>query len=72
MKPLPRTKAFTKDLLVSSALMVMGTFIPGSVLDQGFQAHMGGIAIGLGLGWLIRAILGNSQEVSSQPSSQKE
>lgn len=72
MLPLPRTKEFTKDLLVSCALMVMGTFIPGSVLDQGFQAHMGGIAIGLGLGWLVRAILGNAPKISSQHSSQKE
>jgi hypothetical protein len=52
--------------------MVMGTFIRGSVLDQGFQAHMDGIAMGFGLGWLIRAILGSAKQVSSQPSSKKE
>jgi hypothetical protein len=54
---IPRTREAIQDTLVAAAFMVMGVALPGALLDQGFEAHIGGIALGTGLGWLVRSIM---------------
>ncbi len=58
---IPRTKACLNDLLIAAAFLAMGFFLPGSILDKGFYAHLGGIAIGLGVGWMIKSIIAHTQ-----------
>jgi len=52
---IPRTKASIKDTFIASAFIVMGLLLPGSLLNSGFEAHMGGVAMGVGIGWLVRS-----------------
>ncbi|MEO1767698.1 hypothetical protein [Thiobacter aerophilum] len=48
-------------MLIAGAFIVMGALLPGSLLDKGFEAHIGGIAMGLGIGWLIKSIIDHSK-----------
>jgi len=45
------------DTLIAGAFMTMGVLLPGALLDRGFEAHVGGIALGIGLGWLIKSTI---------------
>ncbi|HNO76226.1 hypothetical protein [Nitrosomonas mobilis] len=55
---LPRSKEAIKDTVVSSAFVAMGVLMPGGMLDSNnFQVHLGGIAIGIGIGWLVKSII---------------
>lgn len=54
---IPKTKEGVTDALVASAFIAMGALMPGSLLDKGFEAHIGGIALGIGVGWLIKSII---------------
>jgi membrane associated rhomboid family serine protease len=51
---------------MASAFMALGSFLPGSLLDKGFEAHIGGIALGIGLGWLIKSIIDHTKGVKSE------
>ena len=42
---IPRSKESIRDYLIASAFMALGSFLPGSLLDKGFEAHIGGIAL---------------------------
>ena len=54
---LPRSKAAVKDTVIAAAFITMGTLLPGSLLDKGFEAHIGGIVLGIGIGWLVKSII---------------
>jgi membrane associated rhomboid family serine protease len=54
---IPSTKAIVQDTLIAGAFMTMGVLLPGALLDRGFEAHVGGIALGIGLGWLIKSTI---------------
>ena len=63
---IPRSKESIRDYLIASAFVALGTFLPGSLLDKGFEAHIGGIALGIGLGWLIKSVIDHSKGVKSE------
>lgn len=63
---IPRSKESIRDYLVASAFMALGAFLPGSLLDKGFEAHIGGIALGIGLGWLIKSVIDHTKGVKSE------
>lgn len=54
---IPKSKEAINDMVVAAALILMGTLLPGSLLDKGFEAHVGGIALGIGVGWLVRSVI---------------
>ncbi len=54
---LPHTKEAVKDTVVAAAFMAMGALLPGSLLDKGFEAHVGGVVLGIGVGWLVKSII---------------
>lgn len=58
---IPKSKDAVRDTLIAGAFIVMGVFLPGSLLDKGFEAHIGGIALGIGIGWLIKSIIDHSK-----------
>jgi len=58
---IPKSKESIRDMLIAGAFIAMGALLPGSLLDKGFEAHIGGIAMGLGIGWLIKSIIDNSK-----------
>lgn len=58
---LPHTKEAVKDTVVAAAFMTMGALLPGSLLDKGFEAHVGGIVLGIGIGWLIKSIIDHNK-----------
>lgn len=58
---IPHSKDVVRDALIAGAFIVMGVFLPGSLLDKGFEAHIGGIAMGLGIGWLIKSVIDHSK-----------
>lgn len=54
---IPRSKEVLKDTFIACAFMAMGVLMPGSLLSSGFAAHMGGIAMGVGIGWLVKSLI---------------
>ena len=63
---IPRSKAAVQDTLIAGAFIAMGALLPGSLLDKGFEAHVGGIALGIGIGWLIKSIIDHAKGVQRE------
>jgi len=63
---IPRSKVAINDMVIAAAFIAMGVLLPGSLLDKGFEAHVGGIALGIGIGWLIKSIIDHKKGVSSE------
>lgn len=63
---IPKTKEAVRDTLIASAFIAMGSMLPGSLLDKGFEAHIGGIALGIGIGWLIKSVIDHTKGVKSE------
>ena len=63
---IPKTKEAVRDTLIASAFIAMGSLLPGSLLDMGFEAHIGGIALGIGIGWLIKSVIDHTKGVKSE------
>lgn len=63
---IPRSKEAVRDTLVAGAFIAMGALLPGSLLDKGFEAHVGGIALGIGIGWLIKSIIDHAKGVQCE------
>lgn len=61
--------ALLRDVLIGSAFMTMGALLPGSLLTSGFEAHIGGIAMGIGIGWVVKSFITNAAEDTNQTSS---
>ncbi|GLW61531.1 hypothetical protein Hthe01_18800 [Hydrogenophilus thermoluteolus] len=60
---IPKSKEALSDILIACAFLAMGAILPGSLLDKGFEAHIGGIAFGVGIGWLIKSIIDHTKGV---------
>jgi len=65
---IPKTKEAVRDTLIASAFIAMGSLLPGSLLDKGFEAHIGGIALGIGIGWLIKSVIDHTKGVRKSES----
>jgi hypothetical protein len=65
---IPKTKEAVRDTLIASAFIAMGSLLPGSLLDKGFEAHIGGIALGIGIGWLIKSVIDHTKGVIKSES----
>lgn len=63
---IPSSKEAVQDTLIAGAFIVMGVLLPGSLLDKGFEAHIGGIALGIGIGWLVKSIIDHTKGVKSE------
>ena len=63
---IPRSKEAIRDYVIASAFVALGTFLPGLLLDKGFEAHVGGVALGIGLGWLIKSVIDHTKGVKSE------
>ena len=63
---IPRSKEAVRDTLIAGAFIAMGALLPGSLLDKGFEAHVGGIALGIGIGWLVKSIIDHRKGVESE------
>lgn len=63
---IPRSKEAVQDTLIAGAFIAMGVLLPGSLLDRGFEAHVGGMALGIGIGWLIKSFINHSKGVQRE------
>ena len=54
---LPHTRGFIRDIAVAGGFIAIGILAPGSPIQNGFEAHLGGMSLGLGLGWLIKSFI---------------
>lgn len=63
---IPRSKAAVQDTLIAGAFIAMGALLPGSLLDKGFEAHVGGVALGIGIGWLVKSVINHSKGVQRE------
>lgn len=63
---IPRSKAAVQDTLIAGAFIAMGALLPGSLLDKGFEAHVGGIALGIGIGWLVKSVINHSKGIQRE------
>ena len=53
-------KDYIKDIIIAGVFIALGILLPGSTIaDQAaFTANITGISTGIGIGWLIKTILG--------------
>lgn len=63
---IPRSKGAIQDMVIAAAFITMGVLLPGALLDKGFEAHVGGIALGIGIGWLVKSIIDHSKGVQRE------
>lgn len=63
---IPKSKEAVRDMLIASAFIAMGVLLPGSLLDKGFEAHIGGVALGVGIGWLVKSIIDHMKGVERE------
>lgn len=63
---IPKSKEAVRDTLIAGAFIAMGALLPGSLLDRGFEAHIGGIALGIGIGWLVKSIIDHTKGVKRE------
>jgi membrane associated rhomboid family serine protease len=59
---IPRTKEAIKDYIYAGAFVAAGVLMPNSVVDTGFEAHISGLAIGAGIGWLIKSVIAHAKK----------
>lgn len=59
---IPRTKDAIQDYIYAGAFIAAGVLMPNSVVDTGFETHISGIAIGVGVGWLIKSTITHSKK----------
>lgn len=52
---IPRSKEAAKDMTIGAALVALALVMPNGITDGDFASHLGGIAMGIGLGWLIKS-----------------
>jgi hypothetical protein len=64
---IPKSKEAVRDTLIAGAFIAMGALLPGSLLDKGFEDHIGGIALGVGIGWLVKSIIDNAKGDTHEP-----
>jgi membrane associated rhomboid family serine protease len=65
---LPHTRGFIRDVVIAGGFIAIGILAPGSPIENGFEAHLGGISIGLGLGWLIKCFVDLKGSNDAKPS----
>ena len=63
---IPRSKEAIRDYVIASPFLTLGAILPGSLLDKGFEAHIGGVVLGIGVGWLIKSIIDHTKGVKSE------
>ena len=63
---IPRSKGAIQDMVIAAAFITMGVLLPGALLAKGFEAHVGGIALGIGIGWLVKSIIDHSKGVQRE------
>lgn len=63
---IPRSKEAVKDTLIACAFMSMSFLLPPALLINGFEAHIGGIALGIGIGWLVKSFIAEKQHDVSE------
>ena len=54
---LPHTRGFVRDIAITGGFIAIGILAPGSPIENGFDAHLGGMSVGIGLGWLIKSFI---------------
>ena len=54
---LPHTSGFIRVVAIAGGFIAIGILAPGSPIETGIGAHLGGMSMGLGLGWLIKCFV---------------
>ncbi|MHB1677830.1 MAG: hypothetical protein ACYCSS_09890 [Sulfuriferula sp.] len=63
---IPRSRESIKDMAIAGAFIAISLFVPGQSIIAGFSANISGIALGIGLGWLIKSIIDHLQGVKRE------
>lgn len=58
---IPHSKEAIRDMVIAGAFIAMGILLPNGVTDGDFASHIGGIALGTGIGWLVKSFINYKQ-----------
>jgi len=58
---IPHSKEAIRDMVIAGAFIAMGILLPNGVADGDFASHIGGIALGIGIGWLVKSFINYKQ-----------
>jgi membrane associated rhomboid family serine protease len=65
-QPIPRTKEAIRDYIYAAVAIGAGVITSNTVIDAGFEAHISGIAMGFGIGWLIKSMISHHKRAVEQ------
>ncbi|WP_300086201.1 hypothetical protein [uncultured Nitrosomonas sp.] len=58
---IPRSREAIRDMTIAGAFVAMGILLPNGVTNGDFASHIGGIALGVGIGWLVKSFISHKQ-----------
>jgi hypothetical protein len=63
-----KDKGFIQDILIASAFIAIGLFIPGSTLTDpsALTANITGISMGIGIGFLIKSFVEQKRKLAEK------
>lgn len=62
---IPRSSDAIKDIIVAGVFIAFAVLFPGPTLISG-NSDLRGIALGIGLGWLVKSIIDHKKGVKSE------
>jgi hypothetical protein len=63
-----KDKGFIQDIVIASAFIAIGLFIPGSTLTDpsALTANITGISMGIGIGFLIKSFVEQKRKLAEK------
>jgi len=54
---IPRSREAIRDMVIASAFIAMSFLMPNGIVEGDFASHLGGMALGVGVGWLVKSFI---------------
>jgi len=53
----PQSREAIRDMVIAGAFIAMGILLPNGIASGNFASHIGGIALGTGIGRLVKSFI---------------
>lgn len=63
---IPKSQEAIRDMVVAGAFIAISAIVPTPSIAANFAAHLSGVSLGIGLGWLVKSIIDHIAGVRSE------